>query len=158
MAAQPRHVAALAGLSVEAAATAADRLARESIVTAKRPVSFMHPLVRTAVYLDSSSLLRAAEHKRAARVLAADDAEAEQFAPHLLAAEPESDPWVVNSLQAAAVSALGRGARTGQPLPSNVSLDLTTFGGQSRDITKTLRDQGLNFRGTDVPGDGGSRQ
>ncbi|MBF9130310.1 AAA family ATPase [Plantactinospora sp. S1510] len=109
-AAQPRHVAALAGLSVEAAATAADRLARESIVTTKHPVSFVHPLVRTAVYGDSSSLLHAADHKRAARVLAADDADAEQLAPHLLAAEPESDPWVVDRLEAAAFSALGRGA------------------------------------------------
>lgn len=109
-AAEPRHVAALAGLSVEAAAAAADGLARESIVTAKHPVVFVHPLVRTAVYADSSSLLRAAEHKRAARMLAADHAEAEQLASHLLAAEPESDPWVVDSLRAAAVSALGRGA------------------------------------------------
>lgn len=91
---EPRHVAALAGLSVSAAAAAADGLARESIVTAGHPVSFMHPLVRTAVYADSSSLLRAAE----------------QLAPHLLVAMPESDPWVVDSLHEAAVSALGRGA------------------------------------------------
>ncbi|HEX6356654.1 helix-turn-helix transcriptional regulator [Actinophytocola sp.] len=109
-AAEPRHVAALAGLSVTAAATAADGLAREAVVTATHPVCFVHPLVRTAVYLDSSSLLRASEHKRAARLLAEDRADAEQFAPHLLAAEPESDPWVVDSLHAAAVSALGRGA------------------------------------------------
>ncbi|WP_198047556.1 hypothetical protein [Kutzneria sp. 744] len=71
---------------------------------------FVHPLVRNAVYADSSSLLRATEHKRAARMLAADDAGAEQLAPHLLAATPESDPWVVETLRAAAMSALGRGA------------------------------------------------
>jgi DNA-binding NarL/FixJ family response regulator len=109
-AAEPRHVAALAGLSLEAAAIAADGLARESIVTAGHPVTFVHPLVRTAVYADSSSLLRATEHKRAARMLAADDVGAEQLAPHLLAATPESDPWVVDTLRAAAASALGRGA------------------------------------------------
>lgn len=109
-AAEPRHVAALAGLSVAAAATAADVLARESIVTAKHPVVFTHPLVRTAVYADSSSLLQATEHKRAARMLAEDGAEAEQLAPHLLAAAPESDPWVVDTLRTAAESALSRGA------------------------------------------------
>ncbi|MCX4091413.1 ATP-binding protein [Nocardia sp. alder85J] len=109
-AAEPRHVAALADLSVEAAATAADGLARESVVTMTHPLCFVHPLVRTAVYLDSGSLLRAADHKRAARVLAADAVDAEQLAPHLLAAEPDCDPWVVDLLHAAAVSAIGRGA------------------------------------------------
>ncbi|MEV6604145.1 AAA family ATPase [Kutzneria sp. NPDC051319] len=109
-AAEPRHIAALAGLSLEAAAAAADGLTRESIVTAGHPVMFVHPLVRNAVYADSSSLLRATEHKRAARMLAADDAGVEQLAPHLLAATPESDPWVVETLRAAAMSALGRGA------------------------------------------------
>lgn len=109
-AAELRHVAALAGLPVDAAATVADELARESIVTATRPLGFVHPLVRTAVYLDSSGLLRAAEHKRAARVLAGHGADAERLAPHLLAAEPESDPWVADTLQMAAVSALGRSA------------------------------------------------
>jgi DNA-binding CsgD family transcriptional regulator len=109
-AAEPRHIAGLAGLSLQAASRAADGLARESIVTAKHPVVFAHPLVRTAVYADSSSLLQATEHKRAARMLAADGAEAEQLAPHLLAAAPESDLWVVDTLHAAAVSALGRGA------------------------------------------------
>lgn len=109
-AAQPRHVAALAGLSIRAAAAVADELAREAIVTVDRPVWFVHPLVRTAVYLDLSGLLRAVEHKRAARVLIEEDIAPEQLAPHLLAAEPESDPWVVDSLHAAAASALGRGA------------------------------------------------
>ncbi|MFG2002175.1 ATP-binding protein [Spirillospora sp. NPDC048911] len=109
-AAQPRHVAALAGLSVDAAASVADVLAREAIVTADRPIGFVHPLLRTAVYLDASSLLRASQHKRAARVLAEEDAEPERLAPHLLAAEPESDPWVVDSLHAAATSAIGHGA------------------------------------------------
>jgi DNA-binding CsgD family transcriptional regulator len=109
-AAEPRHVAALAGLTATAAAAAADALARESIVTAHHPLGFTHPLVRTAVYLDSSSLLRAAEHKQAARVLAGDEGTIEQLAPHLLASDPEADPWVVDSLHAAAVSAVGRGA------------------------------------------------
>jgi DNA-binding CsgD family transcriptional regulator/tetratricopeptide (TPR) repeat protein len=109
-AAQPRHIAALSGLSVDETVVLADGLAREAIVTADRPIGFIHPLVRTAVYADSNGLLRAARHKQAARILADDGVAAEQFAPHLLAAEPESDPWVVDTLRAAAVNALGRGA------------------------------------------------
>jgi DNA-binding CsgD family transcriptional regulator len=109
-AAAPRQVAQLAELPVDTAASVADALARDAIVTADRPVRFVHPLVRNAVYADSSALLRAAEHKRAARVLAEDGVAAEQLAPHLLAAEPESDPWVVDVLRKAAAGALGRGA------------------------------------------------
>ncbi|MCP3804463.1 AAA family ATPase [Allokutzneria sp. A3M-2-11 16] len=105
-----RHVAQLADLTVPAAATLADTLTRETIFAPGRPVEFVHPLVRTAVYLDSSEVLRASEHKRAALVLADGDVAGEHLAPHLLAAEPESDPWVVETLNAAATSALGRGA------------------------------------------------
>jgi DNA-binding CsgD family transcriptional regulator len=107
---QPRHVATLAGLTVDETIVLADNLARDAIVTAERPIGYVHPLVRTAVYADSNGLLRAAQHKKAARILADDGVAAEQFAPHLLACEPTADPWVVEALQAAAADALGRGA------------------------------------------------
>ncbi|GAA4020485.1 AAA family ATPase [Allokutzneria multivorans] len=105
-----RHVAQLAELTVPAAATLADTLTREAIFAPGRPVGFVHPLVRTAVYLDSSEVLRASEHKRAALVLAKGEVGGEHLAPHLLVAEPESDPWVVETLNSAASTALGRGA------------------------------------------------
>jgi DNA-binding NarL/FixJ family response regulator len=108
--AQPRHVAALAGLSVEETVVLADGLAREAIVTTDRPIGYVHPLVRTVVYGDANGLLRAAQHKQAARILAADGVAAEQFVPHLLAAEPAADPWVVDALRSAAADAVGRGA------------------------------------------------
>jgi DNA-binding CsgD family transcriptional regulator len=105
-----RQVAQLANLAVGRAAELVDALAREAIITSSRPITFAHPLMRTAVYMDSSEVLRAADHKRAAVVLAADGVSAEQLARHLLLAEPDSDPWVVETLSAAATSALARGA------------------------------------------------
>jgi ATP/maltotriose-dependent transcriptional regulator MalT len=108
--AQPRHVAALAGLTVDETGVLADALARDTIVTNDRPIGYVHPLVRTAVYADSTALLRAIQHKQAARILADDGVPAEQYAPHLLAADPAGDPWVVDALRTAANTALGRGA------------------------------------------------
>ncbi|MEV6522923.1 AAA family ATPase [Longispora sp. NPDC051575] len=105
-----RHTAGLAGLAVDRAAELADLLAREAIVGPGRPLDFTHPLVRTAVYADSSEVLRAAEHKRAARVLAGDGRAPGALAPHLLLAEPAADPWVVDTLRAAAHAASARGA------------------------------------------------
>lgn len=105
-----RRVAALAGLEPARAAEVGEALAREDILTARRPIEFRHPLVRTAIYADSSDLVRAADHKRAALLLDADGVAAEQLVPHLLAAEPESDPRVVGWLRAAAGGALTQGA------------------------------------------------
>lgn len=105
-----RQVAGLAELPTHMAATVVDALAREAVLSPGRPIEFVHPLVRTAVYRDSSEALRAADHKRAAIVLNADGVMREQLVPHLLAAEPDGDTWVVDTLRAAATSALGRGA------------------------------------------------
>jgi len=105
-----RQVARQANLAAGVAAELADALAREAIITPSRPVEFAHPLIRAAVYADSSEVLRAADHKRAARSLAEDGAAAGQLVPHLLASEPDSDPWVIDTLCEAAASALARGA------------------------------------------------
>lgn len=110
-AADLRRVAALAGVSARTAAELLDRLAAESIIRRRRRlVEFVHPLVRTAVYADSGEFTRAADHKRAAGLLHDDGVPAEELVPHLLAAEPESDPWVVQNLRDAAASAMARGA------------------------------------------------
>jgi DNA-binding CsgD family transcriptional regulator len=102
--------ARLAEVERAEAAEIVDALVRESIVTATRPIEFVHPLVRTAVYADASEVQRATDHKRAALILAGDGTSAELIAPHLLVAEPESDPFVVDTLRTAADGALARGA------------------------------------------------
>ena len=109
-AAEVRYAARLAGLQPAQATEICEMLAREDIITSTRPVEFVHPLVRSAIYADASEVLRAAAHKHAALILAADGVPAEQLVPHLLAAEPEADPQVVGWLRAAAASALARGA------------------------------------------------
>ncbi|MGW3140323.1 ATP-binding protein [Streptomyces sp. NPDC001139] len=91
------------------------KLERAEILRAKDTsgtlrLSFVHPLVREAVYdiLDMSE--RARWHHAAARLLAAADADPEQVAAHLLRVPPGSDPDTTATLSAAAAVAIARGA------------------------------------------------
>ncbi|HEV2775578.1 MAG TPA: AAA family ATPase, partial [Solirubrobacteraceae bacterium] len=105
-----RQAAALAELDADVATQAADALAAGSILCDGRPLEFIHPIVRTTVYDEMAPAKRATWHKRAALLLAQDGAGDVALAPHLLAAEPSGDPWVVKRLRAAAREATGRGA------------------------------------------------
>lgn len=109
-AAELRRVAGLAEVPTRTAAEMLDRLAAEAILTRTRPVEFVHPLVRAAVYADSAAFTRATDYKRAAALLHADGAPADEVAAHLLNTEPESDPWVVETLREAAATAVAQGA------------------------------------------------
>lgn len=104
------RAAALAGLDIDTAAAAADALVTADLLADVRPVRFVHPLVRSAIYEQIPSSARAQAHLRAARLLAAAGAEPEQVAVQLLAGEPASDPSAVDTLRAAAATALMRGA------------------------------------------------
>jgi DNA-binding CsgD family transcriptional regulator len=73
------------------------------------PLEFVHPIVRTATYEDIAESERAALHKRAAEILAAEGAEPEAIAVHLLPTNPAGDACVVEHLRAAAAAALVRG-------------------------------------------------
>ncbi|MCP3803702.1 AAA family ATPase [Allokutzneria sp. A3M-2-11 16] len=105
-----RWVARLAELTPERAAEAVAALVDEAIIGSGRPLDFVHPLVRTAIYTDRGEVPRAADHRRAALLLAEDGAPTELLAPHLLLAEPEADPLVVEWLRAAASAASDRGS------------------------------------------------
>jgi DNA-binding NarL/FixJ family response regulator len=109
-AAELRHAAALAGLTPDVAGLAADALTAACVVRQGRPLEFIHPLVRTAVYSELAEGQRAASHKRAAQLLLLEGAEDVAIAPHLLASETTGDLWVVESLLAAAQAVLERGA------------------------------------------------
>ncbi|MGI8711634.1 MAG: helix-turn-helix transcriptional regulator [Solirubrobacteraceae bacterium] len=105
-----RHVAQAAGLADHAAASAADALIAAEILASTRPLRFMHPLIRSAVYEQLPPGERAIAHERAARLLEAEDAPPERVAAHLLVSEPRRQRHVCERLQAAAVEGMRRGA------------------------------------------------
>ena len=108
--AELHHVAALAGVGQDQAVDAAHALATIQILTDRRPLAFVHPLVRAAVYTDLSPGRRAREHRRAALVLAKHGAAVDAVAAHLLHSEPAGNAEVVALLRDAAAVATGRGA------------------------------------------------
>jgi DNA-binding NarL/FixJ family response regulator len=105
-----RHVAALAGLGEESAATASAALARADILRGDTPLGFVHPLIREAVYRDMAPAERELRHARAAELLIDAGAGDDQVATQLLQAPRRGDGGVVERLRAAARSAEQRGA------------------------------------------------
>ena len=104
------RAAALAGLEENVAARAAQALAAAAIFDDGRPLQFLHPTVGAVVYDQLPPGRRAADHKRAARLLLQDGVDDLALAAHLLATEPAGDAWVVEHLGRAAQAASARGA------------------------------------------------
>ena len=102
--------AELAQLGPDTAAEAADALAATGVIAPGRPLRFVHPLVRGAVYAELPGAAKTSAHRRAAQLLEARGAEPERLAVHLLATDPAEDPAVVEALSAAARRALDRAA------------------------------------------------
>jgi DNA-binding CsgD family transcriptional regulator len=105
-----RRASALAGLSIDAAAAAANALAGAEVLLAREPLRFVHPLVQHAIAQDVPPFDRGRRHLDAARLLYADGEDVELVAAHLLLGHAGGDPWVVEQLRAAA-----REARAAQP-------------------------------------------
>src|SRR5947207_1007852 len=104
------HAARLGGLDELEAAEAADLLATAGILEPGRPLTFVHPLVRSGIYSELSSAERAQGHRRAAQLLAEQPGADARVAEHLLVSEPAGDGWVVERLVAAACAAGKQGA------------------------------------------------
>ncbi len=102
--------AQLAGIDREAAAEAADALATMDILLTGRPLEFVHPIVRGAIYEDIGAAARQAAHARAADVLAGAGAEPDAIATHLLLTEPSGRAEILATLRSAAQQAIARGA------------------------------------------------
>jgi DNA-binding CsgD family transcriptional regulator len=111
-------VAAVAGLSPQAAATAAGTLQQVQILAEADPTTdtragtvmrFVHPLLRAAVYDQMDPAERAAGHATAARLLGEAGADVERVAAHLLRTPPAADQNVVTALRQAAAQASGGG-------------------------------------------------
>jgi DNA-binding CsgD family transcriptional regulator/tetratricopeptide (TPR) repeat protein len=107
--ANPRHVARLAGIPEDGAGVAADALVAARLMEPHIPLTFLHPLLRSAAATTLGPAELAAAHRRAARILAADGEPGDTLVPHLLAAQTTGDPWVVDALQSAARGAAARG-------------------------------------------------
>lgn len=105
-----RHAAALAGLGEEQARAGAEELSIAGLLADELPLRFVHPLLGAAVEADLSAARRASAHRRAAVLLDADPARADEAMVHLLRADSAGDPWAVERLCAAAIRALDRGA------------------------------------------------
>jgi DNA-binding SARP family transcriptional activator/DNA-binding CsgD family transcriptional regulator len=103
-------IGALAGIDEQHVAAASAALARAEILRPERPLGFVHPLVRDAVYHDLSLGERELQHARAARMLADTGAPPEQVAAHLLAVPRRGEPWVSELLQQAAADAMRKAA------------------------------------------------
>jgi DNA-binding CsgD family transcriptional regulator len=104
------QAARLAGLEELEAAEAADLLATVGILEPGRPLTFIHPIVRSGIYSELSSAERAQGHRRAAQLLAEELGASERVAQHLLVSEPAADGWVVERLVEAACAAGKQGA------------------------------------------------
>ena len=102
--------AALAEIDEHAAGAAADALADAFILEPGRPLTFVHPLVRSSVYADLTAGDRHRLHKRAAAALVAAQAPADRIAVHLLATDAGGDAGNVEVLRGAARQAQHRGA------------------------------------------------
>lgn len=108
--AELRDAAQLAGLAPDTAASLVEALVRAQVLRDEQRLSFVHPLVRAAIYLDLPIASRAQNHARAAQILADADADANAVAAHLLESAPTGDPVVVGRLLAGARRAVEQGA------------------------------------------------
>jgi DNA-binding CsgD family transcriptional regulator len=103
-------VAALAGLDVEAVGRQIDRLVAAHVLTDTVPLSFAHPLLRSAVYGELAAVQRSGWHGRAAQLLDDAGVPREQVATQLLSCEPLGDERTVDVLLAAAADAAAKAA------------------------------------------------
>ncbi len=101
-------VSALVGLEADATVAAVDELVDAELVGSE--LSFIHPLVKAAVYQALAPAERSRLHRRAAGLLAEARAPREEVATHLLATFAGNESWVAEQLLGAAAEAGDRAA------------------------------------------------
>lgn len=105
-----RQAATLAGIPGTRARRAADRLISAQILASSANLTFVHPLIRHAVYERIPAAALSDGHRRAGLMLASQGARSTRVGAHLLRGEPAGDPAVVTLLRDAAREALGDGS------------------------------------------------
>jgi DNA-binding CsgD family transcriptional regulator len=108
--AEVESAAALAEIDSALAGSLANALVEAGLLEPGRPLRFVHPLVRNAIYEDATRAERSALHFRAAEQLADAGERSEAAAAHLLLTEPSGRDGVVELLRAGAHEAAARGA------------------------------------------------
>jgi len=108
--ADQRRVARVAGVDEAAAAGWIDALVAAGTLRPGRPIEFVHPIIRSAIYAEAPAGERSRRHAVAARLLADEGVVEERIASHLLATEPTGDPKVVELLLRTGRLALARGS------------------------------------------------
>jgi DNA-binding CsgD family transcriptional regulator len=101
--------AVLADLDRDLAAHTAATLTRNGLLRLERALSFVHPVVRAAVYSELNPSERERAHCQAAGLLADAGASTEKVAAHLLLTAPGTQPIAVPVLREAAERSLGKG-------------------------------------------------
>jgi predicted ATPase len=105
-----RRIARLTELPPEDVTAALDALVAADVLAGGRPVGFVHPIARSAIYAAIPAGERAGMHSLAAALLREEGAPTERIASHVLLTEPAGDAASVEFLVAAARGALARGA------------------------------------------------
>lgn len=100
----------LARLGDAEGADAAELLVGAGILEPGRPLTFIHPIVRSGIYSDLTNAERTHGHRLAAELLAEQEGSNERVARHLVSSEPAGDSWVVERLVEAARAAVCNGA------------------------------------------------
>jgi DNA-binding NarL/FixJ family response regulator len=104
-----QDAARLAELDSHLASEAADALSEVHLLNPGLPLSFVHPVIRSAILASMAPLSRGRAHRRAASILHEEGAAAEAIAAHLLASPADSDPKAVEALRVAAQHNLSSG-------------------------------------------------
>jgi DNA-binding CsgD family transcriptional regulator len=109
-AATTARVGRLAGTDPAAGLACVDALMTERLVEGQDALTFVHPLVRSAVQEDMAAPVRQHLHEQAARLLSAERQPLQDVAIHLLESGPGLGPWAVRILREAAADARRSGA------------------------------------------------
>ena len=105
-----RDVAQLAGLEPDCGLVSAEELVRGEFLVSADPITFAHRIVRTAVYSLLTPAERVGLHAASAKLLAANGADPEVVADHLLLSGPPREGWALSALHDAGRSAARKGA------------------------------------------------
>jgi DNA-binding CsgD family transcriptional regulator len=105
-----RDVIHLAGLRPDHGVAAAEELVARHLFATSDPIMFVHRVIRMAVYSTLEPSARLTLHERSAKLLAANRAQPEVVAEHLLRSGPADPPWAVAALHEAGRAAARKGA------------------------------------------------